>query len=57
MADGVTGVGKGVWVTGRVAVRKGGPDVGSLDDSETLQAVNAISKSEQARTYVRIPLL
>ena len=57
VADGVTGVGKGVWVTGRVEVRKAGPGVGSLDEIDTVQAVNATSNREQIKTLACIPLL
>jgi len=57
VADGVTGVGKGVLVTGRVEVRKADSGVGSLDEIDTVQAVNARSKSEEIKTLACILLL
>jgi hypothetical protein len=54
VGDGVTGRGKGVRVTGRVAVRKKGVGLTSFGETEILQAVRVNIRSREVKAKFRM---
>jgi len=54
VGEGVAGRGKGVWVTGRVAVRKKGVGLASFDETEILQAVRVNIRSREVKANFRM---
>jgi hypothetical protein len=52
--EGVTGRGKGVWVTGRVEVRKKGVGLASFGETEILQAVRVNIRNSEVKAKFRM---